>query len=123
MQNVTQTQKFKAIFYAATIAIIINIIILKSAPIFHINAASGGLFGLLRHLLGSTFHEYGISIFWTSATLPQPGRLGFFILFHTFSYFYRIYNVLYLCFYFRKTPYRFRLAKRYHFRINYMDNK
>ena len=84
MLNVTQTQKFKAIFYAATIAIIINIIILKSAPIFHINAAAGGLFGLLRHLSGSTFHEYGISIFWASTTLPQPGTLGFFILFHTF---------------------------------------
>ena len=84
MKNATQTQKFKAIFYAATIAIIINIMILKSAPIFHINAAAGGLFGLLHHLLGSSFHEYGISIFWASTILPQPGTLGFFILFHMF---------------------------------------
>lgn len=79
-----EKQRIIATVFAALLAILINTIILKAAPLFHINAAAGGLFGLLRLYLGPTFESLGLSALWSGAHLPAPGSLSFWIFFHTF---------------------------------------
>lgn len=75
--------QFAIMMYAAVVAIAVNTLILKTAPLWGVKAGAGGLFGLLRKNFGGVFSDLGLSSLWSAAALPQPGTLLFYIFFHS----------------------------------------
>jgi uncharacterized membrane protein YagU involved in acid resistance len=69
--------------FSALMAITVNTVMLKTAPLMGIKAGAEGLFGLLRNYFGETFRDIGLSGLWSAAMLPQPGTLMFYIFFHS----------------------------------------
>lgn len=75
--------RVRAMVFSALMAITVNTVLLKTAPLMGIKVGAGGLFGLLRNYFGETFSDLGLSAMWSAAALPQPGTLMFYIFFHS----------------------------------------
>ena len=67
---------------ASVIAISVNVALLKAAAPLGILAESGGLLRLVVHQLRGPAAALGISAWWTSAGLPPPPSLVFWLAFH-----------------------------------------
>ena len=74
--------KVQATVLAGFVAITVNTLVLKSAAPLGIVAESGGLLRLHVLYVGPLLRRLGVTGLWTSAGLPGPSSLAFWLAFH-----------------------------------------
>ncbi len=77
-----KSHRIRRACFAGLLAVAINTVILKAAPLLQLEAEAGGLLRLLRNRFGATFDQVGLTGLWATLNMPPPGSLPFWVFFH-----------------------------------------
>lgn len=77
-----KSSRIRRACFAGLLAVAINTVVLKAAPLLQLEAEAGGLLRLLRNTFGATFDQIGMTALWSTLHMPPPDSLPFWVLFH-----------------------------------------